>query len=176
MERNVKFNFEPDEVIMGSLLLEGEKHNDECLTDNESELHQGTHQDEELITIEPKNHHISIEISQMRKDSSTHDDETIVEDGGRGKCIQKETQYMKMLREGSGVTGARGGVLPKGMQHGTVAVNDDEPEIDQAMVTVIENVEGLMPLYAEARRHPDWPKREEAIKKELKGLESSGTW
>ena len=30
----------------------------------------------------------------------------------------KRTQYMKMLREGSGITGARGGVLPKGISMG----------------------------------------------------------
>ena len=29
---------------------------------------------------------------------------------------------------------------------------------------------------AEAHRHPDWPKWEEAIQKELKGLNESGTW
>ena len=49
-----------DEVIVGSLPLEGEKCNDERLTDNESEPHQGTHQDKEPITIEPENCHISI--------------------------------------------------------------------------------------------------------------------
>ena len=68
VERSVKFNFKPDEVIVESLPLEGEKCNDECLTNNESKLQQGTHQDEEPITIEPKNRHICIENSQMRKD------------------------------------------------------------------------------------------------------------
>jgi hypothetical protein len=76
-----------------------------------------------------------------------------------------------MLRDGAGVTGSRGGVLPKGMQQGT-----KEPDIDHAMATVIDSAQGLTPTYAEERRRPDWPKWEEAIQKELKGLDESGTW
>lgn len=44
------------------------------------------------------------------------------------------------------------------------------------MASVIGGMEGLEPTCAEARRRPDWPKWEEAIRKELKGLEASGTW
>ena len=34
----------------------------------------------------------------------------------------------------------------------------------------------MEPLYAEAKRCPDWPKWEDAIQKELNGLENSGTY
>ena len=44
------------------------------------------------------------------------------------------------------------------------------------MATMIERAQGLEPSYAEAKRDPDWPKWEEAIRKELKGLNDSGTW
>ena len=90
---------------------------------------------------------------------------------------------MRNLREGLGVTGSRTGTLPKGMRPGTTT-NETietehataialEPEIDHAMATVIE---GLEPSYEEAKRRPDWPKWQEAIKKELEGLEKMGTW
>ena len=60
------------------------------------------------------------------------------------------------------MTGMRGGLLLKGIQHGTSLVEQD---IEHAMVTVIERVQGLEPSYAEAKRHPDWLKLEEAIRK-----------
>ena len=44
------------------------------------------------------------------------------------------------------------------------------------MATVVESTEGSMPTYKEAKRHPDWPKWQEAIRKELDGLEKMGTW
>ena len=44
------------------------------------------------------------------------------------------------------------------------------------MTMVVESAEGLMPTYEEARKRPDWPKWDEAIQKELKSLEKSGTW
>ena len=44
------------------------------------------------------------------------------------------------------------------------------------MASVVENAEGLTPTYEEARKRPDWPKWDEAIKKELNSLEKMGTW
>jgi len=38
---------------------------------------------------------------------------------------------------------------------------------DYVMAMVVESVEGLMPTYEEACRHPDWPKWDKAIQKEL---------
>ena len=73
------------------------------------------------------------------------------------------------------MSGERGSILPKGMQHGTTAASEG-PDVEQAMASVVGNMEGLEPSYAEAKRRPDWPKWEEAIQKELKGLNDSGTW
>ena len=164
VERSVKFNFEQDEVVVGALPLEGENDNDERLTAIEPEA------DSETPNVVAK--------------SPIPEAVPIVE--GRGKRIRKETEYIRLLKEGSGVTGSRSEILPKGMQHGTATVGggseDDnavvvgELGIDQAMATVIQDAEGLMPTYEEARRRPDWPKWDEAIQKELKSLKDSGTW
>jgi hypothetical protein len=109
---------------------------------------------------------------------------------GRGMRIRKETEYVKLLKAGSGTTGTRTGeVLPRGMRPRTSIVEDDGKEVedqasvvdyglevDYAMATVVENAKGLQPTYEEARRRPDWPKWQEAIQKELSSLEKTGTW
>jgi transposase InsO family protein len=113
--------------------------------------------------------------------------------GGRGQRIRKETRYVKMLRDGSAVTGERMRLLPKGMQGGSTIVEDvviDDEGVDDesavaeyesiateyAMASVIGSAEGLMPTYQEARKRPDWPKWEEAINQELNNLKNNGTW
>ena len=163
IERSVKFNFKPNDVVVGVLLLqgvlplEGEETDNERLTTIESE--------KQLVVIETPDVEVDDPITQ-----------------GRGKCIRKETQYVRMLKDGSGVTGSKKGrVLPRGMQFGTVVVDEsntglDESEIDHAMAAVVENVEGLTPTYEEARKRPDWPKWDKAIQIELKSLEKTGTW
>ena len=166
VERSVKFNFD-EEVVVGELPLEGENDTGECLTTTESEKHNIDNQSPSVETPETV--------------------PEVVE--GRGKHIRKETEYIRMLKDGSGVTGSRaGGILPRGMQTSTSNPPDEineaehatavniESEIEHAMVTVVESVEGLMPTYEEAKRRPDWPKWQEAIKKELNGLEKMGTW
>src|ERR1700678_308994 len=113
---------------------------------------------------------------------------------GRGKRVRKETEYIKLLKAGTGVTGDRtGGLLPRGMQPGThVPVSEGDggkrvpehasvvdyhaEEVYFAMATVVESAVGLEPTYEEARKRPDWPKWEEAIQKELTSLEKTGTW
>ena len=188
VERNVKFNFGPEEVVVGSLPLEGEEEdNSEHLTaqvpDPSTEpvieaekLHQDD-QGERLGAIDPENSQKRSKIRQISLDDQATDAELTE---GRGKRIQKETEYVRLLREGSGVTGSRREVLPKGMQSGTTAGGerevDKDVDVEHAMATMIENVQGLMPTYAEAKRRLDWIKWEEAIKKELNGLDSSGTW
>jgi reverse transcriptase-like protein len=171
VERSVKFNFEFEEVVVGVLPLEGERKVDERLTaDPERDL-----------------------------DNQTPDVEDPVDDpvseaqpaGGRGQRIRKETKYVRMLKDGSAVTGTRvGGVLPRGMRPGTsipVEEDDDkgedhatavncESEVEYAMATVVESAEGLQPTYEEARKRPDWPKWQEAIQKELSTLERMGTY
>jgi hypothetical protein len=92
----------------------------------------------------------------------------------KGKRFRKESEYVRMLRDGTGTTGAwsKSNPLPQGMQPGDKAVIEEE----SAMATVIESAEGLMPTYDEAVKRPDWPKWEAAINNELNSLKMSGTW
>ena len=168
VERSVKFNVE-DEVL---LPLEGEntpKVNDERQLVDENNKR------------EVDNHTPDAEIPNPIPEATE----------GRGKHIRKETEYIRMLREGSGTTGGRTGeTLPRGIQAGTsetpTTIDDQriehasavtlDSEIDYAMATVIEGTEGSMPTYEEAKKRPDWPKWQEAIKKELDGLDKMGTW
>ena len=73
------------------------------------------------------------------------------------------------MREGVGITGEKS-TLPKGNQSGTVEIEDF------AMATASAAAEGLEPIYEEACKQPDWPKWDQAIHKELEGLEKTGTW
>ena len=175
MERNVKFNFEPDEVIVGDLPLEGEQSGDKCLPTIESEMMDQIDHPGPIIdypgTIESTNRHISVENIPNRQENPVVNMEA---PGGRSKQVQKETEYVRMLREGLAVTGMRGGMLPRGMQSSTSIIESED--VEHTMATVIERAQGLEPSYAEAKRCPDWPKWEEAIHKELKGLNNSGTW
>ena len=162
VKQNIKFNFEPDEIVVEMLPLKGERRDGEHLT-----------------AIESKKQELDNETTAPVLESNT----------GRGQQIRKETEYVRMLKDGSVVTGIRrGGVLPKGMRPGTTitqAVDNKErvkhamtvnlePEFDYAMASIIK---GLEPMYEEAQRCPDWPKWEESIK-ELDGLERMpvGTW
>ena len=153
IERSVRFNFD-DETIVQVLPLEGEVGNNEpnTLTNN--------------ISNEPTEEHVV-------------DTPEAVE--GRGKRIRKESQYVRMLKEGMAVTGQRSkDVLPKGMRLGSTveAVDEslDAEVAEHAMATVIESAEGIMPSYEEAQKLPDWPKWEDAINKELDNLKATGTW
>ena len=136
VERNVKFNFEPDEVIVGDLPLEGEQSGDKCLPTIESEMtdqidHPGPIIDH-LGTIESTNCHISVENILNRQENPVVDMEA---PGGRSKQVCKETEYVRMLREGLAVTGMRGGTLPRGMQSGTSIIESED--VEHAMATVI---------------------------------------
>ena len=167
VERSVKFNFEVEDVVGVPLPLEGENGNGR------------NRPDERLTSIDP-------EVSKTpAKEVLAPSTEPLAE--GRGKRIRKETEYVRLLREGSGVTGEKSGkVLPKGMQSGTVLGGGSDAEhatvvvggsgIEYAMAMVVENAEGLTPTYEEARKRPDWPKWQDAILSELNSLEKSGTW
>ena len=154
VERSVRFNVE-EEVIVDVLPLEGE---------NMPEI------DDERPTI---NNADNRDVDNVIPDAEIPNPVPEVVEG-RGKRIRKETEYVRMLREGSGTTGGRTGeTLPRGMQSGTVPVTADtqrteyatsvslEPELDHAMAAVVE---GLEPTFEEAKRRPDWPKWQEAIK------------
>ena len=106
VERNVKFNFEPDEVIVGDLPLEGEQGSDERLSTIAPGTTDHNHQS---ATTGTELRQISVENIQNRQEKLTDNSEPIE---GRGKCVRKETEYVRMLREGSAVTGGRN-VLPK---------------------------------------------------------------
>ena len=168
VERSVRFNFD-EEIVVGELPLEGENDIGERLTTTESEKHD----------IDNLNHTPNVETPDTIPE--------VVE--GRGKRIRKETEYIRMLKDGSAVTGSRaGGILPRGMQLGTSKPPDErietehatavniESKIEHAMATAVGGMEGLEPTYEEAQKRPDWPKWKEAIKKELDGLEKMGTW
>ena len=178
VEQSVKFNFEADEVVVGMLPLEGERKIDERLMTIESEKQQ-------IDNVPPADIPADdVEIPVVVPEATE----------GRGKRVRKESEYIKLLKAGSGVTGNRTGeILPRGIQPGTLIPVDEgdggekvdehasvvdyqAEEVDYAMATVVESAVGLEPTYEEARRRPDWPKWEEAIQKELVSLEKTGTW
>ena len=140
VERSVKFNFN-DETIVRVLPLEGESEDDELKTQTPTQNPEDTSQES---VAEPVKR--------------------------RGSRIRKESKYVRMLKEGSAITGSKG-VLPKGMRG-----VDENAEAEHAMASVVEMTEGLMPTYEEAQKRPDWPKWEDAINKELDSLKKSGTW
>ena len=126
-----------------------------------------------LTTIEADNR-------QLDNKTPVPDDETtdIPEaNEGRGKHVRKETEYVRTLREGLGVTGSKARIFPRGMRPGTMTSTKDnttteneqasavsiEEEVEYAMATVVESTEGSMPTYEEAKKRPDWPKWQEAI-------------
>ena len=161
VERSVKFNFD-DEVVVEVLPLEGEPEGSERLPETPSS---------------------DTKINDTTQIHTPPDlpDEPIAE--GRGRRIRRETEYVKSLKDGTGVTGERSQrVLPRGMQSGSKIVAEenagvgDVSEIDHAMATIVEGAEGLMPTYEEARKRPDWPRWEKAIQEELDSLKKTGTW
>jgi hypothetical protein len=155
VERSVRFNF-GDDVVVRVLPLEGEAGSNKPNTLTQNETPKENVEDGNSDVVE------------------TSEPDPV---GGRGKRIRKESEYVRMLKEGSGITGQRSkDGLPKGMQSGSTIETVDESVAEHAMATVIESAEGTMPTYEEARRRPDWPKWEEAISKELDSLKSFGTW
>ena len=158
VERNVKFNFEDDEVVVGVLPLEGEFESGERSTPDEA----------------PN------ETEAVNDQNETTDDLPTTE--GRGKRIRKETEYVRALRDGTGVTGDRSRILPRGIQMGSTVVEEqagiaiDVPEIDYAMATATQGAEGLMPTYEEAQKRSDWPRWKIAIQEELNSLNETRTW
>ena len=154
VERSVRFNFN-DEMVVRVLPLEGEISNDEpnTLTSENS----------------TKKPNLPVEDGNSNVVEAPEPEPT----GGRGMRIRKESEYVRMLKDGTATTGQKS-ILPKGMR--AVETSDESVEAEHAMATVIESVEGLMPTYEEAQKRPDWPKWDDAISKELDSLKKSGTW
>ena len=91
VERSVKFNFESEDVIIGVLPLEGEYKIDE--RPNETPIFKDGN----------KTNNVSPDETLIPNDNLPT--ESLVE--GREKRIRKESEYVKLLREGSGVTGQK---------------------------------------------------------------------
>ena len=163
VERSVKFNFDDNEVNVGVLPLEGESRHVE--------------QQSNITQPIPETAETPIEAPDAENIAEPDIVEPTEPTEGRGRRIQKESEYVKMLREGTGVTGEKLSLLPKGMQTSSMStVVADVAVEDYVMAMVVESVEGLMPTYEEACRCPDWPKWDEAIQKELGSLKKSSTW
>ena len=159
VERSVKFNFD-NEVSVEVLPLEGESR----------------HVEQQPNTTQPipETAETPIEAPDAEKIVEPDIVEPTEPTEGRGRCIRKESKYVRMLREGTGVTGEKSSLLPKGMQSGSMSTVVANVAVeDYAMATVVESVEGLMPTYEEACRRPDWPKWDEAIQKEPGSLKRS---
>ena len=82
VERNIKFNFDAEEVVVGSLLLEGEILDNERLMAIEPDE---PHHADPLATTEPEHHQIQVDTHQIGQDNTEPSDQ------GRGKRIRKET-------------------------------------------------------------------------------------
>ncbi len=61
-------------------------------------------------------------------------------------------------------------------ENARMANEKDIEEEHWAMAAMMNTAEYLNPSYEEAKRRPDWPKWQEAIKAELISLEKNGTW
>ena len=167
VERSIKFNFD-EEVVVGILPLEGEQ------PVVEQPIQPILPQPVETPVETPVE--IPVETSIVPEiviDQPNPVEETL----GRGQRVRKESEYVRLLRQGTGTTSARpsDSLLPKGISSGSNEVGGVAVE-DLAMATVMGSAEGIEPTYEEARRRPDWPKWQVAIQMELKNLKDSGTW
>ena len=72
-----------------------------------------------VLPIEGETDTMKEPTSTMYRDSDVAKDPEPEASEGRGKRIRKESDYIRMLREGSGTTGLKS-TLPKGMQSGSM--------------------------------------------------------
>ena len=113
---------------------------------------------------------------------------TPTEDSGRPKRQVKPSAYVQRLRDGEGTTlgvyrnGREvGKTLLDGIQAG-MAEDDNWDNVDIGggefcMGAATQEAEGLDPTsLKEAQSRSDWPKWQEAMKKELESLKKNGTW
>lgn len=142
VERSVKFNIEEDDIPV-PVPLEGEWE-DVDIEQSSSPPPLSPYK----ATIE--------EIPDPKAPPSPRIDAEPIE--GRLKRIHKESEYLRRLRDGEGVTSKRPSAptLPQGIQEGneTGDMADDWEMVsmeDFAIAAVTESAEGLMPDYAEAK-------------------------
>ncbi|KAF8805142.1 hypothetical protein BYT27DRAFT_7105019, partial [Phlegmacium glaucopus] len=155
VERSVKFNFDDESVVIGELPLDGGVR--EMIEPSTSQS---------IPTDETPNLKAPEEAPDVTE-NVTDIEPALMPVERRGQRIRKESEYVRRLREGTGVTGERSrpGLLPKGVQRGSELItNLEEGKVgdaaieDYAMATVIGSAEGIEPTYDEARKRPDWPK------------------
>ena len=136
VERSIKFNFK-EEIIVGQLLLEGENPNSKPTTSQPLLLPS---RQPAVETVEETN-------TPEGPDHLGDAFENPEPDEGRGKHIQKESAYVKRLREGQGVVDARPStaLLLEGLQEGVEGIEagglaEDEGNVidDWEMVAVVE--------------------------------------
>ena len=166
VERSVRFNFN-DDMVVQVLPLKGES-SDGSQSNTLTNEHISSNLRIGMTLTDDGNSNV------VENPNSTKSLEPV---GGRGKHIQKESEYVQILKDGSATTGQRS-ILPKGMWPCSVIkpVEESIEEEEHAMATVIESAEGFMPPYKEACKRLDWPKWEQTIRKELNSLKESGTW
>jgi hypothetical protein len=160
VERSIRFNFN-DEVIVGVLPL---KEEDRPATQT---VEPAVKQNIEPQTIQP------IELTtEIATETPEMVSEEPVEKLGQGRHSRKDSEYVKLLKQGTGVTGTRqgGSLLPRGIPK--ISEGSNFTTKDFAMATVMASAEGIEPTYEEARKRSDWPKWHEAIQVELKNLEA----
>ena len=131
VERSVKFNFE-DEVIVGTLPLEGE----EPATVEQS-----------IPLLTSKTSETSTPNVVINKPDAIEPTEEL----GRGKRVRKESEYVRMLRDGTATTSARpsDSLLSKGLLNPGGNISGIAVEYF-AMATVMGGAEGIEPTYEEA--------------------------
>jgi hypothetical protein len=88
---------------------------------------------------------------------------------GRPKRVRKESAYIRRLRDGDASNRRADPAIPTGVQEvqEDAATSDDWEMVaieDFAMAAVTAGAKGLEPTFEEAKKRPDWPKWEEAIK------------
>jgi hypothetical protein len=101
----------------------------------------------------------------------------------RPQRIRKPTQYVRDIRSNKGsATGYSQDTMPTGLQapEEKRVENKGEEKSTEGDVTLVVDAGDIQPLepksLAEAKRRPEWPYWEKAIREELKTLEDAGTW
>ena len=202
VEHSVNFNFE-DEVTIA--LLEGEISAD---INPDSAVNPDPAVNPNIDNSAPILRHATAEGAADNEDNVSepqnptnhlenrfHGDEPIPEpalfEPHCGSCICKESEYVRRLHNGTGLSRAclSDPAIPVGIQEGSDAggavdnesgEKEDEWEMvevtEHAMAAVMAGAEGLTPTFEEAWKQSDWPKWEEAINKELVSLKANDTY
>ncbi|KAJ2994795.1 hypothetical protein NUW54_g7491 [Trametes sanguinea] len=196
IERSVKFNVAEAHTDVEVPPLEGEKENQVVETHlGERDTSPAAEQPSQPLSTTPVAE--PIKRAQMLHGPDPLGDGFENATEGRSKRIRKESDYVRRLRAGEGSATGRLGepVLPRGVQAGTPTARIEEideedeqatgavafehqevAEEELALAAAMGEAECIEPTYEEAKKRPDWPKWEEAIRSELDSLVKNGTW